>query len=86
MRWLLAFWLSFNCYAESYIDFVSAGVERGYTLLIYTKENGEVCKLKIKESELASKQEEIKWWFEYVNTLSCKSGAIDSENAHNRVD
>lgn len=86
MKWLLFFFLSFNCLAESYIDFVTTGVEKGYAVLVYTKSNGEVCKLKLKQSEIASKTEQIKWWFEYVNTLSCESGATYPKNVENGLD
>jgi len=52
------------------IDFISIGVEKGWSLLVYTKSNGEVCKLKIKNTDL-NNIEGIKNWFEYVNTTKC---------------
>jgi hypothetical protein len=51
------------------IDFISTGVEKGWSVLVYTKLNGEVCKLKVKNNEILT--DKISEWFEYVNTIKC---------------
>lgn len=52
------------------IDFISTGVEKGWSVLVYTKPNGEVCKLKIKDTDLKNTEGVMKW-FEYVNSIKC---------------
>lgn len=72
--------------SEAYLDFITTGVEPGYTMLVYTKANGEVCRLKMKEVEVKSNTEKIKWWIDYVNNIQCNVPEIKRETPTNRMD
>ena len=86
MKLLIVLLFPVFCFADEYVGFVQSGVEKGYTVLVYQKSNGEVCKLKMRESQVGSNERTITEWFEYVNTIKCENGGTNEEPSPHGLD
>lgn len=74
MKWFfIVIVFPFFCFASDYkLDIIDSRSQKGWTTIVYTKENGEVCKLNIKISDL-NRGWDIEDWLDDAESTNCNS-------------